>query len=246
MPRCTRDRWSALDTAPIPRQARLDLLDVATGLRPAARILVRLGTETSAAAMLATVLRLDVCVARGLARVPMGVDYADGFAAACGLPAERMAVLYLSTTLQTAESARALDEAADDAGLGRALGYPDCCVDAMSARGSVPGIADAVSLYSIEGTFDPLVWPPAALADGPLLAHFPCTSGCVASRRLSLGRWSGVCKHLPTVSSRVLAASRAAYWVDDSGRANTDALGAAVPTACRAARPRLPLPEWTA
>jgi hypothetical protein len=239
------DSWSALDGAPLPRQARLDLLDVAMRLRPAARILVRTGTETMVAAMLLEALQLDACAARGLACVPLGVDYADGFEAAPGRPAERMAVLYVSTTLKAAESLRGLDESADDANLGRALGYPDCCIDAISSRGGVPAIADAVSLYATEGTFDPLVWPPAAIADGPLLPHFPCTSGCVTSRRLAAARWDGACRHLPAVAARVLAAARAAYWVDGSGRANTDVFGATAPAACRVERPRLPLPGLT-
>lgn len=212
------------DASRISRQARLDLLDVAIGLRPAARILVRLGGELDAALGLFGPLGLDACAARGLARVPVGASFADSFAADACRNVERMAILYVAMQRHRAESARSCDERSDDGGLGEVLGYPDCCIRAVLARGGVPSMADSIGLYSTAGFFDPLVWPPAAVADGPLLPHFPCGTECAASRRLASARWEGACEHLPEIAVRVRRAAQARYWVDGRGVARSDAV----------------------
>lgn len=204
-------------------QARLDLLDVAVGLRPSARILVRPGREVMAAGGLLETLGLDACVARGLARVPLGSSFVDAFAPIGADSAERMAVLYVASRRDRAESARACDERADDAALGRALGYPECCVRAVLACGRVPTMSESIAAYSRAGTYDPLAWPAAAVADGPLLAHFPCGVGCPDSRRLALGRWTAVRRHVPELALRVQVAARARYWTDAAGTVRSDA-----------------------
>lgn len=201
----------------LPRQARLDVLDVAIGLRPSARILARPGPEVRAAASLIEVLGLDACVARGLAKVPVGRSFADSFAPGDSAGAERMAILYVAGRRESAEWTRSCDERCDDEALGEALGYPLCCVRAMLARGRVPSMADAVGMYSARGGYDPLVWPPAAVADGPLLPHFPCSAGCEASRMLALARWHSVRSDLPELAMHVSRAAESLYWVDGDG-----------------------------
>lgn len=201
----------------LPRQARLDVLDVAVGLRPSARILARPGAEVSAAGALIDALGLDACVARGLARVPVGRSFADSFAAEGSAGSERMAILYVSGRRETAEWARLCDERADDWALGEALGYPSCCVREVLASGRVPAMAEAVGLYSCRGVYDPLVWPPAAVADGALLPHFPCSVRCEASLRLALARWHTVRSDLPELAMQVSRAAEFCYWVDVEG-----------------------------
>ena len=167
-------------------------------------------------------LGLEACVARGLARVPLGSSFVDAFAPPGADCAERMAVLYVASRRDLAESARACDERDDDGALGRALGYPECCVREMLARGRVPTMSESITTYSCAGTYDPLAWPAAAVADGPLLAHFPCGVGCPDSRRLALGRWTAVRKHVPELAVRVQVATRARYWTDSTGTVRSD------------------------
>lgn len=210
----------------LTRQARLDLLDVAVGLRPAARIFVREGAETHEGLMIIERFGLDACAGRGLVRIPVGEAFADGFAARAEARCERMAALYVARNHHGAERARTLDEAADDGGLGTALGYPACCVGSVIARGGVPSLSESVWSYSDGSGFDPLLWPAAALADGALLPHFPCGPSCTASRSMALARWRAVQSTMPELATPIVQAARARYWVDAAGRAQTDARGA--------------------
>jgi len=225
---CNRPPEAATPASLLSRQARLDLLDVAVGLRPAARIFVRVGEETHEAALMIERFGLDALAGRGLVRIPVGEAFADGFADRSETRCERMAALYVAQRREGAERARTCDEAADDDGLGAALGYPACCVASVIARGGVPSLSESVWSYSTGDGFDPLVWPAAALADGALLPHFPCGPSCGASRTMALARWRTVRSTMPELAAPIVRASRARYWVDAAGRARTDA-GGAVP-----------------
>ena len=213
-----RESWRLLDRSTLTLQLRLDVLDVALGLRPAARVLVRSGGEDAITATLLLALGLSVIVGRGSARCTRSSSvYLDGFSSDQDCETERFAIFYVGATEARAEVARAADESRNDQRFGSALGYPRCCVEFVHCRGGVPKIAECIATYSKDGSFNPLVWPAAAILDGALLPHFPCSQTCVHSIRLATTRWGAVRSFMPIAQTAVRRAAVAAYWIDSCG-----------------------------
>ncbi|MSR41668.1 MAG: hypothetical protein EXS10_07175 [Phycisphaerales bacterium] len=210
--------FSLLESSELPLQLRLDLLDVALGIRPAARVLVRIDGEDAIGATLALALGLRVIVGRGAVRVARSTSsYVDGFSNADASNTERFAIFYVALTDAIAEVTRSADESRDDECCGNALGYPPCCIAFVKRNECVPTMNECINLYSKGGYFNPLIWPGAAILDGSLLPHFPCSRACVPSIRLATTRWNAVRKFLPQARESVRNAARAIYWIDSGG-----------------------------
>lgn len=174
-------------------QARFDILDVLMGWRPAARLLLSRGGLAEEAVRLSISYGLHVKVDPSLVRQSIPQSHSpyvdqlrfDSFSS----NEELLVVLFIGRGPGEAETAFAADRAADDERLGRALGYPLCCVRSVVSRGFVPTLAESLSLYGTGG-FDPLLWPALSVNDAGLIPHFPCNAACEPSKGLAMNRYT--------------------------------------------------------
>jgi hypothetical protein len=220
---CNQRVRDLLGFTSLTMQIRCDIVDVLTGLRPTARLMLRPGPEAESCVRAVINGGMSVAVGRGVKWQPRQqvvgvVDWMGRGEAASGT-AEKFVVLYIAKTQVLADSSRAADETRDDAAFGQALGYPPCCVRFVDDRGVVPEHKDVFSLYAIDGHYDPLCWPGAMAIDQSLLIHYPCSVSCAASRRLSEGRWNYIRQcGTSSVIELIRAAHALAYWLDSEGR----------------------------
>lgn len=175
----------------LPLQLRLDVLDVVFDIRPASRILVRVKSEVEEVCADIINAGLSISVGRGIRwqRKSTVLTCHDWFEDNIGgEDYEAMAILYLSTSNSVANDTRSADETKDDRVFGKALGYPNCCVDWVINRGKVPELAECIKLYTKDGFYDPLIWPGAMAVDAPLTPHYPCSIQCKKSQDIALSR----------------------------------------------------------
>ena len=214
----TRD---LLNDASLPLQLRLDCLDVATAIRPAARILVQLGNEAEkvCAALLSS--GVAISVAKGVKRQPKPthVTVHDWFDHnELGAELVDMAVLYIAKDQTTADGARSADETKDDVLFGKTLGYPDCCIDWVRHRGRVPEIRECLALYTSNNEYDPFPWPGALLVDAPLTPHYPCSTACAGSVAIASQRLRELERLTASeILTKLRNARRMVYWLNSSG-----------------------------
>ncbi len=172
-------------------QARLDAVDVMSGSRPAARLLLRRGGEAEAMAsrLIASGCHLEVgstLVRQGRpAPGSLFVDHIESGAQHSTEEYEDFVAVYFSLAARFATKALAADLSGDDRRFGDSLGYPSCCVEAVHARGRVPSIHECYDLYSSDGLYDPLTWPAAAALDASLVPHYPCGRDCARSMAIA-------------------------------------------------------------
>lgn len=201
-------------------QNRLDLLDVACGLRACARLTLRRHSEAPALAPVILQLGLEISVGRVVRFHPAAPvnGFVDEFSSAGSPLSDEMICIYVARTEATAQAARDHDEHQDDVELGFALGYPECCVAFVQQRGNVPRLSEAFTLYVADGYYDPFIWPVALIHDGALTTHYPCSQGCAPSRSMSVARWNLVrtTASEPLVR-RIKAIHAAQYWAADGG-----------------------------
>jgi hypothetical protein len=229
----------------LPLQLRLDCLDVMAFIRPAARILVHLDEQAEKVCAALINSGVAISVARGVKRQPKSkiVTVHDWFDES--EPSHEftdMAVLYIAKDQSTADSARSADETKDDVIFGRALGYPNCCVEWIRHRGRVPEIGECLKLYAPNSVYDPLMWPAAMLNDAPLTPHYPCSPSCVQSQTLAqarlkllaeLGCWE--------ILQAIIRARDLVYFVDIEGKLRSVPAAAFVVNASeRFAKPSMP------
>lgn len=204
-------------------QVRCDLVDVVTGLRPTARLMLRPGAEAETCAR--AIVRAGLSVAVGLGvkwqvrREQVGVVDWMGEESASHDTTEKFILFYVGLTQASADNCRAADQTRDDTEFGRTLGYPACCVRFVNERGGVPEHKDVFMLYAAQGRYDPLCWPGAMVLDRSLLTHYPCSTRCAASRKMAAYRWRYIldsgCK---SVIEQVRSAHGYIYWLDLDGR----------------------------
>ena len=205
---------AAVPHARLPKQARMDLWDVIVGIRPGARILVRGTPDIEHTVREILKSNCSVCVSRGTLRCRADVN---GWADCLGDEGERFIILYVAASQSYAEGLRQADENGNDEAFGKLLGYPECCVRHVAEHGVIAMRLAAAKFSDENGVFDPLVWPPAVLADRPLLPHFPCNRFCDLSRRFALRRLS-LLKHADqVVYSEYLAALSWWYYQSANG-----------------------------
>jgi len=208
--------WLALSE--IPLQARLDVADVYSGIRSAARVLLPLAPSPEGVVVALLKMPLSVAVARGVKwqqkRTKLGfVDWATRR----DDQAEAFVVLYVASTQANAEELRKLDELGCDADFGAALGYPTCCVEWVVGRGGVPALAESFELYAMDGSYTPRAWPPSMVCDAPLMPHFPCSRNCNASGQIAAHRWRLLlASHNTPLIERVRGAFRQTYFLSGS------------------------------
>jgi hypothetical protein len=210
-----------LNDGGLPLQLRLDCLDVATSIRPAARILVHLGDEAEKVCTALLSSGIAISVAKGLKQQPKSKqvtvhDWFDQNASSADLV--DMAVLYIAKDQLTADSARSADETKDDALFGKALGYPICCVEWVCRRGRVPEIAECLELYAKNYEYDPFPWPGAMLVDAALTPHYPCSVSCEQSISIARERVRELERIAASaVLEKLRNARRMVYWTNKSG-----------------------------
>lgn len=205
----------------LPLQLRLDCLDVAASIRPAARILVHLGDEAEKVCASLINSGISISVAKGVKHQPKPThvtvhDWFDQHESAAEIV--EMAVLYIAKEQAIADSARSADETKNDALFGKTLGYPDCCIDWVRHRGRVPEIRECLALYTKDNEYDPFPWPGAMVVDAPLTPHYPCSISCtnsvaIASQRvLELKRLKAF-----DIVEKLRNARRMVYWLGSDG-----------------------------
>jgi hypothetical protein len=224
-------------------QTRLDILDVWLGIRPAARVLIRLGDETEIFVENVIMLGLSIFVGRGVAKSPIeqGI-FVDKFTTNES-NSEKLAIFYISRVEANAKAAKEADELASDELLGRALGYPVCCVSAVLNRGRVPTLTESFFICSSSGTYNPLIWPAAAIHDASLLSHFPCSYSCEDSISIATQRWTGILKFNTDIARKIRVASRAFYWIDSIGKLHLSSSISKIKNAVTVAYPNRILPD---
>jgi len=209
-----------LNDVSLPLQLRLDCLDVATTIRPAARVLVQLGNEAEkvCAALLSS--GVAISVAKGIKRQqkPTHVTVHDWFDQnELGAELVDMAVLYIARDQATADGARSADETKDDVLFGKALGYPSCCVEWVQRRGCVPELSECLELYARNFAYDPLIWPGAMLNDSPLTPHYPCSPDCAQSQALAQARVNLLARlSCWEILETIIRAREMVYFLDDN------------------------------
>jgi hypothetical protein len=221
-----RQRISAfLGIRELPLQLRLDVLDVLTYLRPAARVLVRPEAEAKQVCGTLLELGLSISVGSGVKWQPIttATTCHDWFSEGTRNGAlEPMAILYIGRTDDDAASARGADETTDDRLFANALGYPSCCISWVCDRGRVPEIGESISLYAPDGKYDPLVWPGAMILDAPLTAHYPCSTSCDQSRDAARTRISVLSQLGQTnILRHILNARKMVYFLDTQSNLKT-------------------------
>lgn len=169
-------------------QVRLDIIDVLADIRPVARIIVHRGMEATNCARALLSESLDVSVGSACELTPGPLGFTDDRRSVSEADRAEFIRLYVSKRRCLADTAKAADDAANDSALGTALGYPDCCVAAVGAWGSVPRILESLTLYSEDGYYDPFAWPAAHLYDAGLVPHFPCSMRCAETHRIAKAR----------------------------------------------------------
>lgn len=218
-----------LNDASLPLQLRLDCLDVAASIRPAARILVQLGNEAEKVCAALLSAGIAISVAKGVKRQPKPkhVTVHDWFDHnESGAELVDMAVLYVAKDQATADRARIADETKDDVLFGKALGYPACCIEWVHRRGRVPEIAECLELYARECVYDPLMWPGSMLVDASLTPHYPCSTQCIQSRKIANGRLRELQKiGAQRALLRLVKARDLVYWVGKNGMINASSAG---------------------
>lgn len=199
-------------------QARFDAVDVLSGSRPAARLLLRRAgeAEAMAARLIASGCHLEVGPTLVRQRKPapgsLFVDYIESGAEQAAEEYEDFVALYFSLTARSATKALAADLSGDDRRFGDSLGYPPCCVEAVHARGRVPAIHECYELYSSDGLYDPLTWPAAAALDASLVPHYPCGRDCARSIAIAEPRLDALARSGdPVDQARVHRALSGAY-----------------------------------
>lgn len=206
-----------LNVRSLSTQIRLDILDVVESIRPGARIIVRPGAETSIAAELILSYGLAISVGSGMARIPLTNEaFSDHFSSKQDT-FEKMAVFYLAGTKSMADALRTADESSDDSKFGLLLGYPNCCIEFVKVRRSVPKLAETVSLYSHLGKYDPLIWPASAVLDGALVPHFPCSNSCVHTKAIAKKRWNLIISGSLELAAHIASANSKLYWIENGG-----------------------------
>lgn len=213
-----------------PLQLRLDVADVICGIRPAARVIFRLGLEADAGVRLLHDCGLALAVGSGFREQvePVGYGYVDSFSDRLSESRViRVIPIYVARGLELARAAKQADESQSDAEFGRSLGYPSCCVDAVIKRRQVPMLSECFSLYAPGGEYSPWLWPGALALDAPLSPHFPCSAVCNASAVMARARWDSVlASGNDTIADRLVAARQAVYWLTSDGIVRA---GAALP-----------------
>ncbi len=204
-------------------QARLDALDVLLGVRPAARLL--LPREGPAERMATLLLQAGAAVAVGRHLVTQSIPLEGEVfvneliidSSERGANVEVLVPLYIGLNRECSERARDLDETGDDRGFGESLAYPNCCIEAVLRRGSVPAIDECYELYATDGFFEPLTWPAAACRDASLVPHYPCHRNCRPSFAMAAARVEALLKWAPKSDlGRVEWALSATYtFLDD-------------------------------
>lgn len=209
---------SFLQKKNLPLQLRLDLMDVFFQLRPAARILVRPEEEARDVCQSILSVGCHIAVGKGLKWQPKSsvVTCHDWFSKKSSpKELESMVVLYVAASQAEANQARAADETKNDAVFARALGYPNCCIEWVRSRKSVPELSDCIELYASEGNYDPLIWPGAMLHDASLTPHYPCSTSCVHSQDLARARIKLLYKlGCFEILSRIIGSRELVYFVD--------------------------------
>ena len=224
-------------------QLRCDAADILTGLRPAARVMVRPGVEARLCVELLVSTGLSVSVARGfvLQQVRRSGGVIDWRSQGEGAPHdEKFVVLYCARHQKIADDARARDESKDDTAFGLSLGYPRCCVARVARVGRVPEHREVFLLYASNGVYSPLCWPGAMSRDASLLVHYPCSASCEHSRVLAASRLEYIRESAPAdVLEKVRKAHLQTYWLTETG---TVCSGVSAPFNCLAsASPDSPL-----
>ena len=213
-----------------PLQLRLDVADVIWGIRPAARVIFRLGLEADAGARLLHDCGLALAAGSGFREQiePVGRGYVDSFSDRSSESRTiRVIPIYVARGLALARAAKQADESQSDADFGHTLGYPPCCVDAVMMRKRVPMLAECFSLYASGGEYSPWLWPGALAFDAPLSPHFPCSAFCESSQSMARARWNSVvASGNVVVTGRLITARKAVYWLTPEGKVRS---GAALP-----------------
>lgn len=206
----------------LPLQLRLDLLDVFCGLRPAARILVKPDDEAAKVCQDVLAFGCSIAVGKGMKWQPKssGIMCHDWFSdRSDAITLEAMAVLYVARSETTAQKTRTADETRDDVIFARSLGYPDCCIEWVRARGRVPELSESIELYAPDGFYDPLVWPAAMLLDAALTPHYPCSPTCAPSKALAQTRVHLLMRSgCFEILQRIVHAREMTYFTDKMGR----------------------------
>jgi hypothetical protein len=199
-------------------QARFDAVDVLSGSRPAARLLLRRGggAEAMTARLIASGCHIEVGPTLVRQRKPapgsLFVDYIESGAEQVEEEYEDFVALYFSLTARSASQALAADLSGDDRKFGDSLGYPPCCVEAVHARGRVPAIHECYELYSSDGLYDPLTWPAAGALDAALAPHYPCGRDCARSIAIAELRFDALARSgHPVDQARVQKALSGTY-----------------------------------
>ncbi len=173
-------------------QTKLDILDVVTGIRPAARLILHKKIESAQCIPLLLDLQLSISVGAACGLKQTAFNYIDNSNQDEDTQLHNFVRIYISTTKSQSEGAKQADFAISDADLGAQLGYPSCCIKFVIQRKSVPTVRESPSLYSLNGYYNPMAWPVAGLFDAGIVPHFPCSMSCNASHALAQSRLDAV------------------------------------------------------
>lgn len=223
------DRWDARAAAlPEPTMAawrrradrlrladHLEALAVASGLKPAARLVVdepELAHWRGRADQHGLLLEI--------VRAPA---YVQGWLAGASAPAP--ALLYLARTQQALASAVAAEAAAtpgrgqaDPQVLGAALGYPSCCMAFFERR---PGWSNARLLHAAAEATAERVLPFHLMlraGDGPLLvSHLPCRLDCPETSRAAAALWATLIDVAPERARAMTGEMVGHAWFETEG-----------------------------
>ncbi len=208
-----------LELKTLSLQLKIDVLTVVAGHRPAGRIFIHPDhIELVAHALVSQ--GIEVCVGQGMIGQEATIN---GFlysheANRKNAPIYRYHVLYFSRNRDHASAARDADSQQDDTQLGHLLGYPDCCVEAVTQQGAVPDMGYYLKHAESLGYYIPLVWPPSLLIDSYILNHHPCSILCRDSALASLANLDLVIRYLPSYLSRIKHANLGPYELNGNLR----------------------------
>ncbi len=169
-------------------QLKLDVLDIVTGVRPAARIILEKNSEVHHCIPILLELDLSIRVGGTCLMKKSPTNFVDHYVNINDNETPEFVILYISKEKNLSHEASEADAFVRDADLGKILGYPDCCIEFVIKRGSVPSIEESFSLYSSNSSYNPLSWPVAHLFDAGLVPHFPCSMQCKRTHSLTQAR----------------------------------------------------------
>lgn len=201
-----------LELETLSLQLKIDVLTVVAGHRPSGRIFIHPDQIELVAYGLVS-QGIEICVGQGMIgqeACTSGFLYSHE-ANRKNAPIHRYHILYFSRNRDHACATRDADTQQDDKQLGYLLGYPACCVQAVTQQGAVPDMDYYLNQAESLGYYIPLVWPPALLVDSYILNHHPCSILCRDSALASLVNLDLVNRYLPSYLSKIKNANLRPY-----------------------------------